>query len=188
MKSIRHTHTQGSLDGLCGIYAIINSCEILLPNGLKDEERGALFCKLVNLLDDGRPIGEIIHEGIGFRKLGELIDVASRTLQHHGIRIDRTVAWKTEEDHKSIDDFWSNISEAINAEAGRIALIGFAGSADHWTVVSRMTDARMHLVDSEGRKQLNKAHCGLSQDDARHQLWPTQTYLLTRRKLEISDD
>lgn len=74
----RQAVVQGKLDGLCGIYSIINSIGLIERKRMSEEDRQALFIYLVDLLDDGRGIGTIIQSGIKFRDLGRLIDVASR--------------------------------------------------------------------------------------------------------------
>ena len=70
---------QGRLDGLCGIYAVLNSVRVIQPKWLqKNQEK--LFIKLVSSLDDGQLLGNIIADGIDFRKLGKLFDIVSREL------------------------------------------------------------------------------------------------------------
>lgn len=166
---------QGSLDGLCGVYSIINSVSIMLPKPLSYEERVELFCRLVSLLDDGRAIGEIIHEGIGFRKLGELIDVSSRILtQSRGIQIKRSVA--SNRTQVGLDDFWEKLGGHVEGRQ-RVALIGLVGKYDHWTVVQSVSGKQLVLADSDGLAKLNKAHCALDGKNT-HQLLPTQTYFL----------
>lgn len=168
---------QGTLDGLCGIYAIINSIELISRKKLVRDERAKLFVKLVSLLDDGRFIGEIVHEGIGFRKLGELFDVATRDLKARSKKsLSRRVLCKEEPD--SVDDFWEILSQTVQKK-DTVVLLGLGGNYDHWTVVEKVTDKSISLVDSLALKQLRRKDCGLSGDECTHQLWPTQSYVFT---------
>lgn len=181
-KVSRKASAQGSLDGLCGIYAIINACDQILGTPLKNDERVHLFCKLTSLLDDGRPIGDVIHDGIGFRKLGELIDVASRTLAlTRRIRIERKVAWKTVD--APLDDFWETLATHLKVEGRASVILSIEGKHRHWTVVESITENRLNLADSDALSWLGKAHCDLEPGKT-HQLLPTQTYLLTACELE----
>lgn len=177
---------QGSLDGLCGIYAIINACDLLLGNTLNYDDRAGLFCKLTTLLDDGRPIGDIIHDGIGFRKLGELIDVASRTLAlDHAVAIRRKVASKSSAGE--LEDFWEELRQNVDSAAGRVALLGVGGKHNHWTVVEQVSDKSLTLADSDGLKRFNKSDCDVKEDSKTHHLWPTQTYFLWRAEVETTE-
>lgn len=168
---------QGSLDGLCGIYAIINACNVMLGGGLDRDHQISLFCKLTSLLDDGRPIGEVVHDGIGFRKLGELIDVASRTLTHdHGVCIERKVAWKANKGNLSA--FWNDLQQHVNTDEQRVALLGVEGKHSHWTVARKVSEASITLADSDNLKRFNRSDCHLRPGKKPHQLQPTQTFFL----------
>jgi len=182
-KAAFKASAQGSLDGLCGIYAIINACNLMLGGKLDREYQSSLFCKLTNLLDDGRPIGDVVHDGIGFRKLGELIDVASRTLAlDHGVEIERRVACKTS--RGELGDFWIKLLSHINLEKGSIAILGVEGKHSHWTVVQKVSRKSLTLSDSDNLKRLNKSDCDIMEGEKTHQLQPTQTYLLRRVEAE----
>ncbi|WP_310619265.1 hypothetical protein [Flexibacterium corallicola] len=176
---LRYSSRQGALDGLCGIYSIINSVALISPKGMGDEDRSTQFMSLVNLLDDGRSIGEIIHEGIGFRKLGELIDVCSRRRRRStGVDVHRRVAMK--QDPKSFSEFWELLQEHVDVDRKQTAILGMSGKYDHWTVVKTISEKRIELQDSDGLHYLNRAQCGLEETEKiRHILWPTQTYLLS---------
>jgi hypothetical protein len=173
---------QGSLDGLCGIYAIINACNRMIEGRLDYRTRSNLFCKLTSLLDDGRPIGEIVHDGIDFEKLGELIDVAGRALAlDYKIAIKRSVPWETKKGR--LNDFWRDLRKHVNPSKGRVALLGIEGKHSHWTVVTRVTDKSLGLADSSELKRLDKSNCSLTTKKV-HQLYPTQTYFLTAVSVE----
>jgi hypothetical protein len=166
------------LDGLCGIYSIINSIGLIEPKRMSDEDRNALFIYLVDLLDDGRGVGSIIHEGINFRNLGRLIDVASRLRSAKTQKaVCRQTAMKQVPD--DIDDFWALLKEHVDPSQGRTAILGLGGRYDHWTVVKSITNNRLELQDSDGLTHLQKSRCGLDAGEGViHILWPTQTYLL----------
>ncbi|ATF16813.1 hypothetical protein [Phaeobacter gallaeciensis] len=176
---------QGSLDGLCGIYSIINACDLMLGGKLDYDYRSKLFCKLTNLLDDGRPIGDIIFDGIDFRAIGKLIDVASRTLAlDHKVAIERTVAWKSKKGQ--LARFWADLSNYVAPAEGRTAILGLEGKHYHWTVIERVTENQLKLADSDELSRLNKANCSLDETKI-HQLLPTQTYLLKSYPVEDVD-
>lgn len=179
-KLKRTAAQQGSLDGLCGIYSIVNSVALMIGTKINDGYRRRVFIRLTNLLEDGRPIGEIIHDGIGFRKLGELFDVAKKDVEyHHHISLNRRVACHSDPDN--FDEFWELLESNIDLQNGKTAILGMSGTYDHWTTIREITKKSIMLQDSSGLHRLNKARCGFEfQDEGpiKHVLWPTQTYLL----------
>ncbi|AKI02263.1 hypothetical protein IMCC20628_03576 [Hoeflea sp. IMCC20628] len=187
---------QGSLDGLCGIYSIVNSIGLIEPKGMDHEERVALFIYLTNLLDDGRGIGEIIHNGTGFRKLGELIDVASQRWtskndtenpSKNKKTISRRTAMKRRPD--DFDEFWSVLKEHVDLDEGRTAILGLTGTHNHWSVVQKVTPNRIDLFDSNGLQHLDKRRCGLAVGgEIKHKLWSTQTFLLSAQDWEEPEE
>lgn len=177
-KTGRQAAVQGKLDGLCGIYSIINSISLIEKNHMSQEDRKALFVYLVDLLDDGRGIGTIIQSGISFRLLGKLIDVASRWRASRTKEIIcRQTAMKRVPD--DIEDFWSVLANHVDMDKRQVAILGISGKYDHWTVVRSVSRKRLTLHDSDGLKHLDIGRCGLEPGkQGNHVLWSTQTYLL----------
>ena len=177
-KTGRQAAAQGKLDGLCGIYSIINSISLIEKNHMSQEDRQALFVYLVDLLDDGRGIGTIIQSGISFRVLGKLIDVASRWRAARTKEIIcRQTAMKRVPD--DIEDFWSVLANHVDMDKRQVAVLGISGKYDHWTVVRSVSSKRLTLHDSDGLKHLDIGRCGLGPGEhVSHVLWSTQSYLL----------
>ncbi|WP_454289018.1 hypothetical protein [Rhizobium arsenicireducens] len=174
----RQAVAQGKLDGLCGIYSIINSVDLIENWKMDDDERKALFVYLVDLLDDGRGIGSIIHHGINFRDMGKLIDVASRRRSGEtGKKIKRQTAMKQIPD--DIGEFWSALENHVDLNKRQVAILGIGGKYEHWTVVKSVKPRRLELQDSDGLVHLDMSRCRLTEgEDGMHVLWPTQCYLL----------
>ncbi|MFM7850478.1 MAG: hypothetical protein ACKO96_00845, partial [Flammeovirgaceae bacterium] len=79
-------HWQGALDGLCGLYSVINATEYLCSyNGVKlqTSDTQMLFRVLCDLLSEEGRLQDVLVDGMGFRNLGRLIDVASLYLEEN---------------------------------------------------------------------------------------------------------
>lgn len=178
-KAGRQAVAQGKLDGLCGVYSIINGIGLIETKRMSDEDRRHLFVYLVDLLDDGRGIGTIVQSGISFRNLGKLIDVASRLRRYKTRKVvQRQTAMK--QTPRNIDEFWDVLANHVDTTQGRAAILGMSGKYEHWTVIKSVSARRLELHDSDGLIQLDKARCGLREGDGgSHILWPTQSYLLS---------
>ena len=78
---------QGELDGLCGVYSIVNAIQWVLHTGsttsafrrgckpLTRLERQALFNMLVTALDTPRPLAKFVTVGIGSPELARLLEI-----------------------------------------------------------------------------------------------------------------
>ena len=177
-KGGRQAIAQGKLDGLCGVYSIINSIGLIEKKPLRDEDRKALFVYLVDLLDDGSGIGSIIHQGINFRDLGKLVDVASRL---RSATTKETVKRQTamKQMPNDIEEFWSVLADHVDLARRQVAILGISGKYNHWTVVKSVKPRRLELQDSDGLAHLDMSRCRLKAgEDGTHTLWPTQCYLL----------
>ena len=56
-KSLPRARIQGNLDGLCGVYAVVNSVRNLSPTRFTRVEEKELFCQLMALLQNFRREG-----------------------------------------------------------------------------------------------------------------------------------
>jgi hypothetical protein len=177
-KNARKAVAQGALDGLCGIYSVINAIGLIEKRRMNDEDRKDLFVYLVDLLDDGRGIGSIIHHGILFRRLGELVDVASRLRSAKTKElVQRQTAMKQNPD--DMEEFWTILTNHVDVAKRQVAILGVSGKHNHWTVVKTVKPRRLELHDSGGLTHFDRSRCGLRDGEGvSHILWPTQTYLL----------
>ena len=137
---------------------------------------GELFQGLLSGLGEKGLVARTADEGIKFRDLGKLLDLASdQMFANYGVRIHRRAAMR--HDPESVDEFWHTLNQHICKEEGRIALLGMTGKHQHWTIVLKVSDKSLKLADSMGLKRLIKSDCSIDETTT-HTLWPTQTYLL----------
>ena len=171
--------SQGALDGMCGVYSIINYLKMQTSLRISDSEVRELYDRLCDYLDgEGLLRSAVTSKGLGFRAVGQMIDVASDYMESSGrCVIYRKTAFKT--DPEGLAEFWRSLQEQMSGEKAGV-ILGLSGKHDHWTCLEHITDRQIRLLDSDGLSVLNRNKCTIhEQNKARiHALWPTQTYYL----------
>jgi hypothetical protein len=77
MARRRRAYRQGDLDGLCGIYVIVNALRHVLR--LRDEQCQKLFERLIKALEqDCRRLHKPLAQGIYFGQLKRLVAVVGQ--------------------------------------------------------------------------------------------------------------
>ncbi len=173
-KKLPDPYRQGDLDGLCGVYCIVNAVRRLC-GPLSDDEAANLFELIVNHLENRVPMVQRIVNGIVLNDVGGLLrDVVcalypiERCKGFHGFH------------NVSRSFYWAHIQDFMDDYKG-VVLTGIGGYHDHWTLIHKATDRTFTLYDSCGIHRLNRTHCTLDRnnpDNHRHILYPSHTYFL----------
>lgn len=169
-------YAQGELDGLCGVYAIVNAVEATVAGWNKTDAEG-LFRHLTSYLQRQRHAA--MTDGIGLRDLCQLIDRADKHLnREYGLRMRRRIAFAT---RTSLSCYWQRLGRHLEGE-GCSVIAGLDGIYRHWTCI-RAVRPRELVVSDSGRypiQRLYRAYCttGRQGRRKRHQLSPMQSVLL----------
>ena len=130
---------QGDLDGLCSIYSVLNAIRYVLdydPVDYKNDYDGA--CKIFKLaFQDNADLSTVLdgaEHNVPFKyleTLSEFIPIKHRKL---------------------------NPSETIyeNIKDDSVAIIGFTGFDDHWTVATHYDNDYLYLFDSTRYKKFKR--------------------------------
>ena len=170
---------QGDLDGLCGIYAIINSVRLLCAE-VSRELLARLFKGLVRALKRvlDKPL-VTVWAGMEWRTLLFLVDhciaYVRRTV---GIRLRATLPPKFVRRAASVDRMWSELDKGLSRN--RVAILCIEGAISHWTVVHAVTSETLRLFDSSGRHILRRSYCSVSGQRKRFQLDPKTIVFIER--------
>jgi hypothetical protein len=170
---------QGSLDGLCGLYAVINAVRCIAEKRLTGLQEAELFVHLVARLSEEGLLAPAICNGIEVPMLGVLIDSASVFLLHaEGRGLSKELV--THETPQCMAAFWDVLSSHLEKFGPGTVILALGGKFDHWTCIGTMHQKTMSLVDGEGFRRLNRKHCTISatETDRPYRLFPTRTYLL----------
>ena len=148
-------YQQGELDGLCGLYALINASRLAVPTLEKKECQDIFRTALDWLGRNYKGFPPMVCDGLTFEKLRSL---HKRVFQ---------MRWPTISLHQPFlrnmpqrpSEFWTRMEEEAERE-GQGMFIGIGRGMDHWSAVRKITSKRIILFDSDKRKFLSRSHCG----------------------------
>lgn len=147
-------HSQGTLDGMCGPYAIANA--LLLCGVDRGEEIIRIACAAVSK----RRWPDIYWNGTTFRDLQRML-LACR----HALRVERLVRIDyplRDRPARNAKHFWDKFDAAFRDPDTACAIIGITSPAHHWLVV-RKDGGRIIVVDSAPRATIyRKNRAGFS--------------------------
>ena len=171
---------QGDLDGLCGVYAIINAIRHLCPE-VDTEHSRELFIAMMQARHElalRRPL-VFVYDGLGRRPLTALANAAIEHLAHTA-GIDIEVEWlaPAKGGRSSLPTLWRKLSAHIGSTG--IAIVGLAGRTSHWTVVIDITCKQMRLLDSDGLSVLRRSRCSPRPGAHHHSIEPGNILLVKR--------
>lgn len=167
-------YSQGTLDGLCAVYGIVNAARIV--SGSDDQESRKLFKDILKYLDDVRPLSEILVDGIGLTTVGGILNnVIGDRIPH------RAMPFKQHPD-TSLDEFWNSMQEFLSEGHRRAIFIGIGGPVwDHWTIVDSISEKQIRFFDSHRLRRLSRSRCATTRSTKTrpHLLCPTHAYFLS---------
>jgi hypothetical protein len=170
-------YRQGCLDGLCGVYALINALRLLCPR-LDEDACERTFCALIqaHAQHAASPL-TVIHGGLSRRELLRLIGVWQRfAAREFGITV--TVS-RVRVREPSLRGLWRGLCRALDGKS--VAIIGLDGVERHWTVAHAATARTLQVTDSSGLRAIVRAQCTVGRTRVRYQLRPSEV-LVVRRK------
>ncbi len=171
-------YAQGELDGLCGVYSIVNAMETTIA-GWNAMDAEGLFQHLTAQLGAQGRLHTAMAQGIGVRELCRLIDHAGTyLLQKYGLHLERRIACKT---YTPLSHFWQRLKDHLQTP-GQTAILGLSGKHRHWSCVNEVNLRTVHFADSGPYplQRIYRANCTTDQARGRrhHELETTQTILL----------
>ena len=181
---------QGEMDGLCGIYALVNAIRRLAGRRLSKEDEDNLFKELVRSIyrrhnrrrkkKPKSPV-EFIWDGTSVRDISYMLKKTVEFLEDKNLQL----YWKRPLQGRgrpnTLDEYWRRIQNAFHKYGGRgncIAIVDYNwqsvdnnGEAGHWTCVTNVTKSNLILHDSSmdrGRKfsKLPKSRCTLGKPNS----------------------
>ena len=179
------TSRQGSMDCLCGVYAVINATEIVIGKFIahsKTHEQGQkrrLFNELIGYLAKKNKLERALTEGISkINTHGGLLDIAVKSVKtYQKLRMRKQRAF--DDDEQTLEYFWVRLTEHLSQD-GTAVIICISGKTEHWTCVKKVTDELLILANSSFTSHIHRNKCMIgSEKIGMYTLWPTLTYLLS---------
>ena len=166
---------QGELDGLCGIYAVINAYRLLFGDQFGPERAQKLFRKMAK----SAPLA--VFDGLGYHELLDLIAIANRAMPAK-MRLEvRTNVFKKPANGPAwrINTYIGRMRAEVN-EQNQVAILGLEKAHNHWTLLHRLTPATLKLTDSDNLGQhLRLKDLGVTANTRKNlRVVPSQTILL----------
>ena len=182
---------QGEMDGLCGIYALVNAIRHLAGRSLSKEDEDNLFKELVrgiykrnNRRRKRKPKSpvEFIWDGTSARDISYMLKKTTEFLHSKNVQFYWKKPLQGSRRPNTVDQYWNRIREAFMAYGGHgscIALVDYNwqsvngnGEDGHWTCVTNVTGSTLILHDSSmdhGKKfvKLPKSRCTLGKPTSR---------------------
>jgi len=158
-------YLQGALDGLCGLYALINASRLADPALMDDQEECQrvfhLALRWLSRKHSKNAFHAILDTGTVFNTLRQLHRRVFQdkwpeiTLHQPFVR-----SMPLENARGGTREFWSRMRELAEPNQGQGLFIGIGGIIDHWSVVLKITNTRIFLFDSGGYNDLPLNRCG----------------------------
>lgn len=147
---------QGDLDGLCGIYAVVNALNHLLQNKTERALSESLFEAVLRAIPR-RMYPEVLFEGLNVDELQKIARAAVKHLdQEWNIQVDVTRPFL----RRRFKDQPSFLDELDLLEGEQVCstIIGidWNGVEGHWTVLKDISSDEVRLIDSAGVKVLKR--------------------------------
>ena len=139
-------YQQGSLDSLCGIYAVANAVTYLCKLPAREAVGVQLMAGCIEPLEQHAPIRDVLLEGIGDQLMAKVL--RQFVAPTYGISIRRPYYLKM----PPLDECWQTIRQ-FTAGGGVVLM----GDEDHWTVIYSVSAKRMYLLDSCGAQFRTRA-------------------------------
>jgi hypothetical protein len=147
-------YEQGYLDGLCGLYSVINAVRLVCKNTTEDECM-ILLKKIIKCLEKRKRISNIIIEGINEDEIRFILKNVIEPLY--------PIKWETpyrKQKGLTVHDFWKGVSTFLKEGKRRAVIVSMETKRwDHWSVVHRVTENQMSFFDSSDLKRINRKRC-----------------------------
>lgn len=165
------TLSQGRLDGLCGLYSVINTYENLYSIGFSKCEK--LFKELISHKADLFPTA--LHDGTELPVVIEWAHAASEILR---VNTEITQPFSKKR-FVSTEDYFSELNPLVRP-ADTVAIVGLGKPWDHWTVIRAVRGRTVSFCDSYGLISKKTDWFSIKTDPDRTRIITKETVLITR--------
>lgn len=149
---------QGDVDGLCGLYCILNAIRLVMAplRKTKRKEARALFAAGVHSLEQADCLAEAVHSCVGrerWQRLARSMVGDAREILDHPIRLRKPKLAA----HTSARELIVCIEDMI--ASGEAPCVFFRGKYRHYSVICGYTSLSLRLFDSFGHHRMLKRTC-----------------------------
>lgn len=149
-------YEQGYLDGLCGVYSIINATRLLVKT-ISEEKCMKLFRECLTHMEKKKSLSKVITAGISKSEVWSILK--------NVVMVNYSITCKNPfrgVNKMNVEDFFGEIQTFLEADEKRAVIVGFyCPDWDHWTVIRSVSPKRVSLFDSSMMKTINISRCAL---------------------------
>lgn len=169
-------YRQGDLDGLCGVYALVNAVDYLC-GPLSKRKAKKLFAQMLTHLESKAPLATRCSLGTSINEIGGILKYVVCT--QYPIQRHKPFHLKSMVSHTVYIETLREFLQQPNT----IVFLILYGHLNHWTLVRKITDKTLVTHDSCEIRYVLRGSCSMLIDDVKklHWLIPTHTYFLKRR-------
>ena len=169
---------QGDMDGLCGLYSLLNSARCADPS-LHVLTCKAMFRESLGWLQLNGYLPDVLYSGVPVKALLSLHKRVIRK-RRPGLKLKRPFIQSRP---TSNEEFWAAMAGLVT-QPGRALLVGmFSRSWSHWTVIRRITARQVFLFDSGDLHWFRPGNCTCSRDKpAAYFIDPAEVFLIEAGK------
>ena len=168
-------YEQGYLDGLCGIYSIINATRLIVKD-MRKSEAMKLFGKCMRHMEKRSSLGKVSTSGINGNDLWSILQTC--VLANYSINIERPFY----RDGKiSANSYVKELTDYFGEGGKRSAIINIESREwEHWTAIKSITRKQIMLFDSCCLSAVNTARCavGKKTKEKPYRFTPARTFFL----------
>ncbi len=169
-------YEQGYLDGLCGVYSIINALRLIFKS-MTELEAMRLLKEIFKCLEKRKKPSSIIVDGIDNKDICHIIREA--------IEPRYPITWHRpfKKETPTIDKFWQEIFEFLREGNHRSVIVGVEnGDWDHFSVVHVITEKQILFFDSSELNRVYRNRCSTKKATAKrpYLFTPCETFFISR--------
>jgi hypothetical protein len=148
----------GDLDGLCGLYAVVNAACFLCPE-VETADARDLFRVLNDELRKRRCTSNVVWAGMCPALVWPML-LAAKTYLREALDLQIEVEGLTfRAERATIAQVWSAVQDQIGSG---VAVLSVSGRHEHWSVAYKVTPRTMRLLDSGDLRVLLRSRCTIA--------------------------
>ena len=147
---------QGELDGLCGVYAIVNAYEICLSDLVNNPEKklDRIFRTACRALER-KAWPETLWQGTSFGEMRRMISKCEKRMKYRSFVIAPKYPF-LKKPPRNTKEYWKRFIKEFHKKGFCCAIIGVEDPAPHWVVVEPTIggDILFSVSDGSGSQQV----------------------------------
>ena len=140
---------QGTFDGLCGMYAIVNAYETC---GIAEEKDLEILFKLACEALPRQSWPQVLWKGTSFLQMRTMIRRCEEAMASGGVSPIKSGFPFSRNTPVSDDEHWARFDEVFSETEVMCGIVGVEKPSPHWIVIERESKNRVWFTDSDGDK------------------------------------